>query len=718
MADSPRRNTQVNRQARRQSPYARPAPPVAQSTPSRLRSLLSYVSPFRSARKGKEREPTPPPEDDESDDEAAVKNEEGDSADEAAQYALQGSVLPLGGAPDQHAPASPTPDTLSDRTRQIGSSSGSLSTSASMPNFAARSLATPRFPGNYSRSPSFAHFADVQSARTAHRAVDSISSTATHELARFFQEKASRGDEHLTAVEQAGVLQLMQRAQDVPTAFTPNFRSTHDATPAFSPGPAALQQRITTSSALPKRRRPVYVGAGYSSRRRKTLAGLSGSQSESSLASLTAGHDAKDGKRRRTERDEEDDIPVASLEDVIASPAPSREAAALSQPRPALRTESRTAATPAKPSPLWQVSQTDAPTHPPPRNTATIKPSTRAADMMLDIIRQEDEARAPPAKVAIPKGAILNPYDSEDNLLSFAGPAKKSKPAPKKVASPKPQSPAPQPRQEKPKSKPVPPAISPLEQLERTMPAEYRREAVKPSKPAKVAEPPKPAPKAKEVQKKKPADVLTLSPDSEDEGEEDEDGSMGEPGDEGGEEEEDQLDEEREQEEEELSPPPFAAPKSSKAKAAAAPSSAFTFGASTSPFSFVQPAAPSAPPKPQADSTSMQPPAQPAFGFSAATPASSPFAAAPRAASSSSPLTFLPTPASSAPTAKAADFSAPPHDPQAAALALSKPELPLLEFRFDSVFPTSLSATGDEALEAVKDIVRGMTKAELPSFAF
>jgi hypothetical protein len=53
--------------------------------------------------------------------------------------------------------------------------------------------------------------------------------------------------------------------------------------------------------------------------------------------------------------------------------------------------------------------------------------------MMLDIIRQEDEARAPPAKVAIPKGAVLNPYDSEENLLSVAGPAKKSKPAPKKV---------------------------------------------------------------------------------------------------------------------------------------------------------------------------------------------------------------------------------------------------------------------------------------------
>ncbi|PRQ73479.1 hypothetical protein AAT19DRAFT_16232 [Rhodotorula toruloides] len=130
----------------------------------------------------------------------------------------------------------------------------------------------------------------------------------------------------------------------------------------------------------------------------------------------------------------------------------------------------------------------DAPTPSPPRNTASIKPSTRAADMMLDIIRQEDEARAPPAKVAIPKGAILNPYDSEENLLSVAGPAKKSKPAPKKVgtfpslcvysaadptsrqvASPKPKSPAPQPRQEKPK--PAPPAISPLEQLERTMPA-------------------------------------------------------------------------------------------------------------------------------------------------------------------------------------------------------------------------------------------------------
>jgi hypothetical protein len=52
---------------------------------------------------------------------------------------------------------------------------------------------------------------------------------------------------------------------------------------------------------------------------------------------------------------------------------------------------------------------------------------------MLDIIRQEDEARAPSTKVALPKGAVLNPYDSEENLLSVAGPAKKSKAAPKEV---------------------------------------------------------------------------------------------------------------------------------------------------------------------------------------------------------------------------------------------------------------------------------------------
>ncbi|BGP09154.1 hypothetical protein JCM10049v2_005009 [Rhodotorula toruloides] len=734
MADSPRRNAQANRQARRQSPYARPAPQPAQSTPSRLRSLLSYVSPFRSARKGNEREPTPPREDDASDDEAAVKDEEGDSADEAAHFALHGSVLPLADAPDQHAPASPTPDTLSDRTRQAGGSSGTLSASASMPNFAARSLATPRFPGNYSRSPSFAHFADAQSARTAHSAVDSISSTATHELARFFQEKASRGDEHLTAVEQAGVLQLMQRAQNVPTAFTPNFHSTHDAAPSFSPGLAAPQQRTTTSSALPKRRRPVYVGAGYSSRRRKTLAGLSGSQSESSLASLASGPDATDGKRRRTERDEEDDIPVASLDDVLASPAPSSRGAKAALPtqsaRPAVRNESRAAATPAKPSPLWQVSQTaDAPTPSPPRNTASIKPSTRAADMMLDIIRQEDEARAPPAKVAIPKGAILNPYDSEENLLSVTGPAKKSKPAPKKVVSPKLKSPAPQPRQEKPK--PAPPAISPLEQLERTMPAEYRRETSKPSKPAKAAELPKPASKPKEVPKKKPAEVLTLS-DSEDEDDEEENASMEVEREDEGEEEEDELEEEEEQQEEEeeeqgeeLPPPPFAAPKSSKTKkSTAAPPSAFRFSASTasvtSPFSFGQSASSAAPSKAQAGltSASAQSPAQPAFSFSPATPAANPFSAAPAAGSSTSPFTFTPAPSAASAPSASTEPSTTPRDPKSAALALSKPELPLLQFGFDGVFPSTGSKEEDKALAAVKDIVRGMSKAELPSFAF
>lgn len=76
MSETPRQNAQASRHARRQSPYTRipaqesaaPSTPVRRRpavvivtltdlklplTQSRLRSLLSYVSPFRSGRKGK-----------------------------------------------------------------------------------------------------------------------------------------------------------------------------------------------------------------------------------------------------------------------------------------------------------------------------------------------------------------------------------------------------------------------------------------------------------------------------------------------------------------------------------------------------------------------------------------------------------------------------------------------------------------------------------------
>lgn len=50
---------------------------------------------------------------------------------------------------------------------------------------------------------------------------------ATESLALFFREKADAGNVPLNAIEEAGVLRLMQQAQleSLPTAFTPNFKS-------------------------------------------------------------------------------------------------------------------------------------------------------------------------------------------------------------------------------------------------------------------------------------------------------------------------------------------------------------------------------------------------------------------------------------------------------------------------------------------------------------
>ncbi|BGP41364.1 hypothetical protein JCM10450v2_005405 [Rhodotorula kratochvilovae] len=766
MADSPRQNTQTNRQARRPQPYARPAAPEPQSTPSRLRSLLSYVSPFRSARKAKEPSPKPANDEDEMEDGEHIKDEH-DSADEAAQFALHGRLLTRAGDFNEHAPPSPSPGTGSSTQRSLGSS---LASSVTMPNLAAlastsSSLATPRFPGALARSPSYAHFADAQSAYTAESAVASTSSHATQELARFFQDKAERGEDHLSAVEQAGVLQLMQQSQTeaaLPTAFTPKFRSSQ---PAFLSQPASqvpssagsifdgAASSVAGGAIAPvaaKRRRPIYVGAGYSSRRRRTgaLGGLVSSQSESALSSLAG--PSTDGKRRRTgaDREDEDDIPVATLDDIVASPAraspasPARkvEPAAVPQPKPSSAqpkfggASSASASTPAKPSPLWQVSsQSESATPTPPRKASaqasTPPTATRAADLVMEVIRQEDEARraATPTAPKRKKDAILNPYAGAENPLALAGRvARKEKPKP---ASPKPSQRVSKVVAEIEKIKEK--EVSPLEQLERTMPAEYRRKA----KRASASPPPAPKPAAKPAQVKadkkgkKPVAVVTLSSsDNEDEemgAAEEEEPENDEEEEEEDVEEEDQLEED---EDEELPAPKaafsFGAP-ASKVKASEAPKPAFSFGASSSGFSSA-PAAPAAPAPAQKSAFSFAPSAsatpeptdgaQALLALSGAAPAPAPGRTLTPAEAGVPLAPPVFPPASAAPAKDAEEVI----DPREAARALSKAQLPLVRFSFAGVGATNARKVdeGDKAREAVKDLVRAMGRGELPTFAF
>lgn len=165
----------------------------------------------------------------------------------------------------------------------------------------------------------------------------------------------------------------MDIAQAIPTAFTPNFAN---STTSFSPAPPAhfAPSNQTNGGPVYKRRRPLYVGAGYSSRRRKaatSTGGMSKSQSEGALSSLASGSNS-DGKRRRTEEDEtEEDIPVASLDDVLVSAPIAPPASSSSTSNNSLSTEKAQdklkskpslsrftgTTTPAKPSPLWQVSK-------------------------------------------------------------------------------------------------------------------------------------------------------------------------------------------------------------------------------------------------------------------------------------------------------------------------------------------------------------------------
>lgn len=331
----------------------------------------------------------------------------------------------------------------------------------------------------------------------------------------------------------------------LPTAFTPSFRSSTPGpsvslpssrllvcptnslwkflSPSTSRRPvSASGSSVSSTTPAPidaafRRRRPIYVGAGYSAqsaRRRKPTPsvfgsneGLKRSQSESMVYELAEGPAAStvaDGKRRKVEEQDGGMSKSASLGSLatlaappVASPAPAPRAgpSALSSQKPSV-----VATTPARPSPLWQVSKAgassslrvvarlqayagpfaDTPSPPKKSTTSSPKAPTRAADLMMDIIRQEDAARPvrPPTALVPPdlatdrsnrmqkvtRQAVLNPYESSDNPIARIPRSRPVRAAatPKKAAAARVVAP-----------KAVAPAkeISSLEMLERTMPA-------------------------------------------------------------------------------------------------------------------------------------------------------------------------------------------------------------------------------------------------------
>lgn len=131
-----------------------------------------------------------------------------------------------------------------------------------------------------------------------------------------------------------------------------------------SPAPSA------SSSALFRRRRPVYVGAGYSSqaaRRRKANAaaasgegGLTRSQSVGMVyemsGSKTEEPSVADGKRRKVVEDSDDAPPPFATTEVPIPPSPSVAPSPAKASVP-LGPKYSVISTPARPSPLWQVSK-------------------------------------------------------------------------------------------------------------------------------------------------------------------------------------------------------------------------------------------------------------------------------------------------------------------------------------------------------------------------
>lgn len=174
------------------------------------------------------------------------------------------------GLEQENAPPSPTP-----HGQSLYPSLSSLSTSYSMPNLASAAT-TPRFPGNFAPSPLAIQRQATPSAWGESQYDGAGRSPpagrATEELARFFREKADRGDEPLTAVEQAGVFALMQQgeflslvssemcsltsdssaqAETLPTAFTPHFGRTSPTAQSVSSRIPRFTSRANRANAAP-----------------------------------------------------------------------------------------------------------------------------------------------------------------------------------------------------------------------------------------------------------------------------------------------------------------------------------------------------------------------------------------------------------------------------------------------------------------------------------
>ncbi|KAL8276976.1 hypothetical protein RQP46_010611 [Phenoliferia psychrophenolica] len=482
--DSP---SQVERRRRvsESSPYRRPAAPaVAPDTPSRLGGILSSLfSPFRSASK-----PVHLALDEEEDEDLQLDEDGGDEARsewEHSEAEVEGAHS--GPVDEGSAPPSPSPF----------SSSQFPSTSLTTPRAAPRTAARPPSP-------------------SPQQVLDAL-----------LEDRRLAGNPPLTPVQQDHIQRLMDAIRtggenELPSAFTPNFRQSakyNHSIPAspslasiFGHSPAASTSTAngngsTTTPAF-RRRRPLYVGAGYSSqsaRRRATKASSSNgegflkrSQSESSGLGQPAAaavdepeETVAEGKRRRVEE------PVGGGA-IKKSATEGNLAGMLGEPRKTvvvapLVPKFAPVTTPARPSPLWQVSKADTPSPSPPKKQTTQAPPkapTRAADFMMDIIRQEEASRP-----KVTREAVVNPYDSFDNPI-----ARIPRSRPPRVAAPRKTVPAARAAAAAAASKvePAKKEISPLEQIERSMPPEYRQDAkrARPS-PASPAPPPAAAAAAK-----------------------------------------------------------------------------------------------------------------------------------------------------------------------------------------------------------------------------
>lgn len=201
--------------------------------------MLSYFSPFRSSKAAKQ--PSPEPEEEEEDEDEPVDGED----EKEGAFALHGqSLAHVGDASfgehevntsvqrpkassfdalllaqlDGRAPPSPTP-----QSQSLYPNLSSLTTSQSLPNLAQTAVGSSSQRGfnNYAPSPLGRLDEDERPATPSawggseapyeNDSNRSPPGRATAELARFFREKADRGDEPLTAIEQAGVFALMQQ---------------------------------------------------------------------------------------------------------------------------------------------------------------------------------------------------------------------------------------------------------------------------------------------------------------------------------------------------------------------------------------------------------------------------------------------------------------------------------------------------------------------------